>query len=933
MQAPDREELLWTDIEPYFDRALQLDAPACATWLGELDERRPDIAKAVRTLLAQREALNAAGFLEGSAFAGVENLAPALRDIVARHAARLTGSAADTRLRHGWAAGNVVGPYRLIREIGVGGMSSVWLAERSDGQLKREVALKLPLTGSRMQVERFLRERDILAALTHPNIARLYDAGISDSGQPYLAMEYIAGTQLIHSCDERLLDIRGRLRLFLQALEAVQFAHAELVIHRDLKPSNMLVTTDGRVALLDFGIGKLLTQDTAEETELTQMSGRLFTPGYASPEQIAGQPLTTASDIYSLGVVLYELLTGVRPYRLKYDSRAALEEAILKEDLRRPSQNKVSSQVAAARSTSERVLAWTLAGDLDTIVLKALKHNPLERYASVSALAQDIHNYLNNLPVSARPDSLWYRVGRFTARYKVPVAAATVATIALLTGSAVAIWQARSAAAERDRAVAFASRNEAVTEFLGRMITDAAASPQPITVNELLTRSEKLALSDASGSPENRAAVLEMIADRYFSTDNAERAEPLLASALRLLEKSRDAALRSRLTCKHAAVSAEVGHAEPSMQIMYGEIARLGSDPETASQCLFHTATIHLAELRASEALRDAQLGLEKSREAGNGAVEAALLNAAGYAYHLDAHDVEAERYFARSLRKYRELGREHSDGALGVLNNWGATMLAAGVPRRALELLDEGTRIERERGPDIELTATAVGNRGLALQSLGRLDQARAAFDLECQLAISHSDEFSEMHCLVGEASLSIQTGELDGAQEYLNRLGKLIDESALPAESPPVRVRTLLQGRLDLARGKLADARAGFDRALAQEGKDPTSMHAYVGRSMAALAANDPDGAVEAAHRALSIAAALQGDVPYSSQTGLASLWLGRSLLRAGDRVGGRGALEAAIKHLSNTIDEDHPYLLQARAELSDALHGATASNDEHR
>jgi len=188
-------------------------------------------------------------------------------------------------------------------------------------------------------------------------------------------------------------------------------------------------------------------------------------------------------------------------------------------------------------------------------------------------------------------------------------------------------------------------------------------------------------------------------------------------------------------------------------------------------------------------------------------------------------------------------------------------------------------------------------------------------------------------MHCLVGEASLSIQTAELDGAQESLNRLGRLIDESTLPAESPPVRVHTLLQGRLDLARGKLVDARAGFDRALAHEGKDPTSMHAYVGRSMAALAANDPDSAVEAARRALSIAAALQGDVPYSSQTGLASLWLGRSLLRAGDRAGGREALETAIKHLSNTIDPDHPYLLQARAELSDALHGATASNDQHR
>jgi eukaryotic-like serine/threonine-protein kinase len=934
MQAPDRVELPWTDIEPYFDRALQLDAPSCDSWLDELDERRPDIARAVRTLLAQREALNAAGFLEGSAFAGVEYLAPALRDIVARHAARLTGpAAAGARSRHGWEPGNVVGPYRLIREVGVGGMSSVWLAERSDGQLKREVALKLPLTGPRMQVERFLRERDILAALTHPNIARLYDAGISDAGQPYLAMEYIAGTQLIHSCDERLLDVRGRLRLFLQALQAVQFAHAELVIHRDLKPSNMLVTPDGRVVLLDFGIGKLLTQDAAEETELTQMSGRLFTPGYASPEQIAGLPLTTASDIYSLGVVLYELLTGVRPYRLKYDSRAALEAAILQEDLRRPSQNQFSAQAAAARGTSERVLAWTLAGDLDTIVFKALKRNPLERYASVSALAQDILNYLNNLPVSARPDSLWYRVGRFTARYKVPVAAATITSIALLTGSAVAIWQARSAAAERDRAVAFASRNEAVTDFLGRMITDAAASPDPITVNELLTRSEKLALSDASGSPENRAAVLEMIADRYYATDNAERAEPLLRRALQLLEKSRDAALLSRVTCKHAAASAELGHAEPSLQTLYAEIARLDGDPGTASHCLFMTATIHLAEERTTEALRDARLGLEKSRQAGNDVIEAALLNTAGYAYHLNAHDVEAGQYFDRALRKYRELGREHSDGALAVLNNWGAAMLGAGVPRRALELLDEGNRIERERGPDIELTATSVGNRGLALQSLGRLDQARAAFDEECRLAIAHGDEFSEMHCLVGESSLSIQTGELDGAQESLNRLGKLIEKSALPAESPPVRVHTLLQGRLDLVHGKVAAARTAFDRALAHEAKDPTSMHAYVGRSMAALAANDPDSAVEAARRALSIAAALQGDVPYSSQTGLASLWLGRSLLRAGDRAGGREALETAIRHLSNTIDADHPYLLQARAELSDALHDATANNEQQR
>jgi eukaryotic-like serine/threonine-protein kinase len=936
MHAINPAELAWTDIEPYFDRALQLDEQACTTWLGELAGQHPGIAKAVRALLTQRAALNAAGFLEGAVFAGAENLAPALRDIVARHAARLTGTgAAVASLRHGWQAGALVGPYRLIREIGVGGMSSVWLVERSDGQLKREVALKLPLTGPRMQVERFLRERDILAALTHPNIARLYDAGISDTGQPYLAMEYVAGTQLIASCDERLLGIRERLRVFLQAMQAVQFAHAELVIHRDLKPSNILVTPDGRVVLLDFGIGKLLTEDAAAETELTRVSGRLFTPGYASPEQIAGQPLTTASDIYSLGVVLYQLLTGVRPYRLKYDSRAALEDAILKENVHRPSQNRFSPQVAASRSTSQRALTRSLIGDLDTIVLKALKRNPQERYASVSAFAQDIGNYLQNLPVSARPDTLWYRVGRFTARYKVPVIAASSAVLALLAGSAVALWQARSAAVERDRAVALASRNEAVTDFLGRMLTDAAASPTPITVTELLVRSEKLALSGTSGSSENRAAVLEMIADRYRSTDNGERAEPLFARALQLLDKSTDHALRSRLTCKHAAAVGELGNAAPSLRTLYAEAARPAADPRTSAICLYNAATIHLAEQRGAHALRDAQRGLEKLRQSGSaGVIEATLLGAVGYAYALQARDTEAERYFERAVRKYRELGREGSDGYILVLNDWGVAMLRAGMPRRALELLDESMRIERQRGPDIELTATVVGNRGLALQGLGRFQQARAAFAEECRIALRHADAFSEMHCLIGDISVSVQLRDLERAQERLNRLDRLIAQAALPADSPPLRVRWLMQGRLDLARGNAVAADGAFDRALVTTSQaDPTTLQAYVGKSMAALAANDPQRAVQAAQRALPIASRLQGDLPHSSQTGLASLWLGRALLRGGDREEGRKVLEAAVAHLSSTIDADHLYLVQARSELRETSSSRAAPGHEQK
>ncbi len=920
MHATDGAELSWTDIEPYFDRALQLDAQTCTSWLGELAERKPDVAKAVRALLEQRAALNAAGFLEGAAFAGVANIAPALRDIVAKHAALLTGGA-EGKSRHGWSAGGVVGPYRLIREIGFGGMSSVWLAERSDGQLKREVALKLPLTGPRMQVERFVRERDILAALTHPNIARLYDAGFSESGQPYLAMEYIAGTQLLDSCDARLLGVRERLRLFVQVMEAVQFAHAELVIHRDLKPSNILVTAEGRVVLLDFGIGKLLTAETAEETELTRMSGNLFTPGYASPEQIGGQPLTTASDIYSLGVVLYELLTGVRPYRLKYDSRAALEQAILKEDSRRPSQSKFSPQVAAARGASERALARALTGDLDTIVLKALKRNPLERYASVSAFAQDIINHLHNLPVSARPDSWWYRMGRFTARYKVPVAAAGVALLALLGGSAVAIWQARSAAVQRDRAVAFASRNEAVTEFLGRMITDAAASQTPITVNELLTRSEKLALNDSSGSPENRAAVLEMIADRYFSTDNAERAEPLLARALQLLKSSPDATLRSRVTCKHAATAAELGNAEPSLRIMYTEAERRDTDPQAAAECLARAATIHLAERRTAEGMRDAQRGLERSRQGGGGVVEGALLNSLAYAYHLSGRDVEADRHFSLALRKYREFGRGESDGALLVLNDWAISMYGAGAPRRSLELLRQVEQAEQRRGPDVEQTATSVGNRGLALQAVGRFAEAQAAFEEECRLAVSHSDEFSEMHCASGLTTVLLATSQLDQAEQQLQRLGRLIAESSLPPASPPARVHAVLLGRLELARGRIAAAGAAFDRALATGGNDSTGVHAELGKSTVELAVNHPAQAVAAAQHGLEIARSLQGDLPYSNQTAIAWLTLGRALLRNGDRAEARNAYETAIAHYSNTVDANHPQLLAATTELREA------------
>src|SRR5208282_5847645 len=252
----------------------------------------------------------------------------------------------------------------------------------ADGLFTRQVALKLihPALKSRVTSERFAREREILASLNHAHIARLLDAGIAEDGQSYLALDYVAGTPLTTYCDERRLSVHERLELFRQVLSAVQYAHAHLVIHRDLKPANILVTDEGQVQLLDFGIAKLLTEGGAKETELTQMGGRALTPDYAAPEQIAGAPITTAADVYALGVMLYELLTGERPYKLKRNSRGALEEAILQADPVAPSRAALSEAIAAARATTAKKLSSSLRGDLDTIAIKALKKAPTERY-------------------------------------------------------------------------------------------------------------------------------------------------------------------------------------------------------------------------------------------------------------------------------------------------------------------------------------------------------------------------------------------------------------------------------------------------------------------------------------------------------------------------------------------------------------------------
>jgi serine/threonine protein kinase len=330
----------------------------------------------------------------------------------------------------GLQPGARVGPYELIRSLGAGGMAEVWLARRADGAFKREIALKLPmLTQSRADLEqRFGRERDILASLEHPQIARFYDAGIDRNGLPYFAMEFVRGEKLTVWCDAHRLGVRERLTLVLQVLDALQYAHAHHVIHRDIKPSNILVNESGQVRLLDFGVAKLLEQDE-QQSSLTVVYGRALTPAYASPELARGDPVEPASDVYSVGVLLYELLTGRLPYEIAGGgSVALLEKEIIAAEVKKPSTH-IAPDAGNTRAVTKEKLVRQLRGDLDAIILKALAKAPRDRYTSAAALADDLQRYLSGQPIEARPHHFTYRFSKLVQRRPAEWATATAGVL------------------------------------------------------------------------------------------------------------------------------------------------------------------------------------------------------------------------------------------------------------------------------------------------------------------------------------------------------------------------------------------------------------------------------------------------------------------------------------------------------------------------
>jgi serine/threonine-protein kinase len=636
-------------------------------------------------------------------------------------------------------AGRSIGAYRVVRELGRGGMGVVLLAERADGAFERQVAVKLSLAGLAVGplAERLESERRILAGLDHPAIARLLDGGTTADGAPYVVMELVEGRPIDSFCDEEQVDLRGRLELFVAVCDAVEHAHRRLVVHRDLKPSNILVTGDGQPKLLDFGIAKLLEPvETASGDAATRTMIRALTPEYASPEQLRGEPVTTASDVYALGVVLFELLAGRRPFQLETGTPAEAERVVLTRDPPRPS--------AVSRHEFRR----GLGGDLDTIVLAALRKEPERRYPGARELAEDVRRYLAGRPVSARPSTLGYRVRRFAGRHRFGVG---VAALALLAVAAALVFHTQRLASERDRAIQAAEKSEQIARYLEQLFvagTPDEARGRETTALELLDRGAETIGTELASDPEVRADLLVVMANAYRTLAAYERSDALLDEAEELVaatEGERSPRFAEVLAARAALLAAQ-GEDDDATRLSERAVEILDAAP--ASEARAATALHNLASLRAraarhEEAAELAQRAHER-RVALFGAehprtLASLSLLASAKATLGDTED--AYRLFEQVLDKQlAALGEDHSEVAETLSELAGIEEMRGDLPD-AVERLERALAIRRQvfpaRHPHL---AVAMVNLSGILQEIDQFDRAE-------QLAREALSTFRDVH------------------------------------------------------------------------------------------------------------------------------------------------------------------------------------------
>jgi len=806
-----------------------------------------------------------------------------------------------------------VGPFRIVREIGRGGMGRVFLAEQETENFRRKVALKIldrPGAGED-GARRFREEARILAALEHPGIARFYDAGWTE-GRWYLALEYVEGEHLLDFAARQGLDTRQRVELFLQVLDAVDFAHRHLVVHRDLKPGNILVDAGGAAKLLDFGISKMVDPDTA--TDATRTETRAFTPAYASPEQLRGERVTVASDVYSLGVVLYELLAGCRP----------CERGAEESDPRPPSTaaRRMDAEDGARARTNAR---WRdLTGDLDAITLKALRGAAESRYASAAAFADDLRRWLDGKPVEARRGGHRYRMAKFARRHRVPVISAALAILALAAGVTGILAQSRHAARaaaiareQRDFALRQLSRAEAINDLNAFLLSDAVPGGRPFAVGDLLGQAERILDYGRGKADTDRAELLVAIGRQYHTLEETAKAMRLLTEAYDLSRGTPERDTTARAACALASTLARAEEVDRAESLFREAMDQLPDEPQfvlSRVYCLLRGSEVSRIAERADEAVTRVEAAARMLRESAQGSALLALRAEMDLAesYRQAGRLRQADEAFGNAWASLEAMGRGDTGSAGTLLNNWALVQRALGRPLDAERSFRRAVDIS-----SVDATATGVSplllnNLARTLMDLDRLDEAREIADRASVLARRAGNEFTMTRSLFLRSLICLRLGDLPRAANLLAKLETKV--RPLPEGHPYHPIFVLQQAMLAHARGDEVGARVVYDRAVALA--DPTALFVvHLRRSEFMLATRSP--AEAAADAAQSLAEAQKNAEPgtLSSRIGLAHLALARALREQGKVAAARAAAAAAAEHLEPTVGADHPAARAAR------------------
>jgi serine/threonine-protein kinase len=844
----------WRRVRVLFDVAGQLPVRQRAAFLRNACAEEPGLRREVESLL--RSAEDAGEFLEAGA---LHEITWPQQTTTGAGTGASGALAAPPRTR--------IGAYEILREIGHGGMGAVYLARRSDGTFTQEVAIKLVRTGMADEhlLRRFVAERQILADLVHPYIARLYDGGTTEDGLPYFVMEHVEGEDLLTACDRYTISTADRVRLFEKVCAAVQYAHQHLVVHRDLKPANILVTADGTPKLLDFGIAKLLQpEERAEARDATVLGALPMTPEYASPEQVRGEAVTTASDVYSLGVILYELLSGRRPYLLA-SRRAEEVERVISDTLpSRPSSAvhrgasragegsppATAEAISASRDTTPPKLRRSLAGDLDNIVLMALRKEPERRYASVEKLAEDLRRHLDGRPVSARRDTFFYRAGKLLRRHRFGAALtfAFVAAIALL----IAFYTARLAR-ERDRARLEATKAQRVSAFLTNIfeLTDLDRTKGvKLSVRDIVDRGAANLRPDLADEPEVAATMMALIGGVYAQLDLEQQALPLFVDAL---------ATRRRL---HGPEDPRTAAAERDLGATYLELEQ----PRRALPLLRHALAV-------------------EQRRGGADVEVAKTLTLVGLADKALGDYRAADDALARAAELQERLGPEAELDLAITLANRGHLLQSVDEAARALPLFRRALELrERRLGRDSPAAVASLLDVGSAELELGHVDAAIAAG--ERVLAVGER-AFGEDHSLAayGLGQLAAAwgaKGDLPRARELYRRA-----IASFTALSGPESHMVLI-----------------YRRSLGQ-------MLVEAGETRAGLA--ELEAVLLAYEKTLG---------PDHPRTGGALIDLAEARLRAGDRGGVEAQLRRGVDVLTRQLAPDNARLAAGQSLLGELL-----------